>query len=126
MAGGNSAFCDVYDPGEDRWEHLPALPETRQPGAPTGRGGLAAAIAGGYLYAFGGEWFDGDGGVYRDVFALDLAELRWHEAGRMPRPRRIGTRKLWHLSELIEAFAALPADGPSPESNPFSRQIMAN
>lgn len=87
VAGGNNAFCDVYDPVEDRWEHLPALPVATQRGAPNGRGGLAAAIAGGYLYAFGGEWFDGDGGVYRDVVALDLAELRWHEAGRMPRPR---------------------------------------
>ena len=87
VAGGNTSRCDVYDPAADAWETLPPLPQPTQPGAPDGRGGLAAAVAGGYLYAFGGEWFGSGGGVYNEVFALDLTELRWHEAGRMPRPR---------------------------------------
>ena len=32
------------------------------------------------------------------------------EDGRMPRPRRIDSRKLWDRLELDEAFAELPSD----------------
>lgn len=31
--------------------------------------------------------------------------------GRMPRPRMIGTKKLWDVDELRAAFKCLPKDG---------------
>lgn len=33
------------------------------------------------------------------------------EDGRMPRPRRVGTRRLWNRREIEAAFDALPAEG---------------
>ena len=36
--------------------------------------------------------------------------------GRMPGPRRIGTRKVWARTQVEEAFYALPEDG-MPEVN---------
>ena len=43
----NSAALERYDPAADRWQRLPDMP--------TARGGLGAAIAGGNLFAVGGE-----------------------------------------------------------------------
>jgi len=38
------------------------------------------------------------------------------EAGRMPKPRDLGVnRKIWDVSELVEAFRALPHYGESYE-----------
>lgn len=33
--------------------------------------------------------------------------------GKMPRPRVIGSRKLWDVDELAASFKALPKDGES-------------
>jgi predicted DNA-binding transcriptional regulator AlpA len=33
------------------------------------------------------------------------------EAGEMPRPRKVGTRKIWDVDELRAAFKSLPKDG---------------
>lgn len=33
------------------------------------------------------------------------------ESGQMPRPRLIGTRKVWDVDELRAAFKSLPRDG---------------
>lgn len=39
--------------------------------------------------------------------------------GRMPAPKRIGTRKLWDRDALDSAFWALPEDGPDRYENPW-------
>ncbi len=36
-------------------------------------------------------------------------------AGRMPRPRRIGERRIWDVEELDLAFKALPREGGDAE-----------
>jgi predicted DNA-binding transcriptional regulator AlpA len=36
---------------------------------------------------------------------------RMVDAGQMPRPRLIGTRKVWDVDELRAAFKSLPRDG---------------
>jgi hypothetical protein len=38
--------------------------------------------------------------------------------GRMPKPKRVNTRKVWDRLALDEAFANLPDDG-EPEENPW-------
>jgi len=38
--------------------------------------------------------------------------------GVFPQPRRIGSRTVWLLSELLEAVARLPADGAA-DDNPW-------
>lgn len=40
-------------------------------------------------------------------------------SGIMPRPRKIGARRLWDKPEIDVAFAELPRVGDEPESNPW-------
>lgn len=54
---------------------------------PRRKGGLAAAAAGGRLYAFGGEFFDTGGGVYPEVWVYDPASDSWDAVAPMPHPR---------------------------------------
>lgn len=42
------------------------------------------------------------------------------DQGRMPRPKRVDSRKLWDRAELDEAFSALPTDQELAE-NPWDR-----
>jgi predicted DNA-binding transcriptional regulator AlpA len=37
--------------------------------------------------------------------------------GRMPRPKQINSRKVWHREPLAEAFAELPEEGQGQESS---------
>lgn len=39
--------------------------------------------------------------------------------GRMPRPKRIDTRKVWDREALDASFQALPEDGSVAELNPW-------
>jgi len=42
------------------------------------------------------------------------------DAGVFPQPRRIGSRTVWLMSELLEAVARLPADGAADDvANPW-------
>ena len=86
VSGGNTPLHEVYDPQADSWERLAPLPPPQS--GPHGSGGLAAAVLGQTLYAFGGEWFSATGGgVYDQVWAYNRDADQWSEAGRMPTPR---------------------------------------
>ena len=86
VSGGNTPIHEVYDPEADSWATLAALPEPEA--GPRGSGGLAAAVLGGAIYVFGGEWFSSTGGgVYDQVWRYDAEADAWSEAGRMPTPR---------------------------------------
>lgn len=90
VSGGNSARVDIYDPISDRWQRAAPLPAPTRLGAPIGQGGLAAATWDGYIYAFGGEWFQSGGnagGVYSEVWEYDPREDKWRAVAAMPRPR---------------------------------------
>ena len=50
-------------------------------------GGLAGAALDGTLYVFGGEYFDGAGGVYEHTWAYDPQADDWTEQPPMPTPR---------------------------------------
>lgn len=39
--------------------------------------------------------------------------------GRMPVPKRIDGRKVWHRVAIERAFERLPEDGPDPLDNPW-------
>lgn len=54
---------------------------------PQGQGGLAAASAGGKLYAFGGEFFDNGGGVYKECWCYNPTEDSWGRTTPMKSPR---------------------------------------
>jgi len=45
-------------------------------------------------------------------------------AGRMPRPRIIGTRRVWDIDELDDAFRAMPREGG--ETEPEAPDSMAD
>jgi len=87
VAAGNTPDCHAYDPDADRWREIAPLPAPIRQRAPRGQGGLAAAALGGRVYAFGGEWFDGDGGVYADAWEYDPAADAWRAVAAMTRPR---------------------------------------
>ena len=54
---------------------------------PQGQGGLAAAVSGGKVYAFGGEWFDNGGGVYPNCWVYDPQADSWSAGPDMLSPR---------------------------------------
>ncbi len=87
VAGGNNPACHAYDPAADAWREIAPLPQPIRQEAPRGQGGLAAAAYRGKLYAFGGEWFSGDGGVYADTWAYDPSSDAWAPVAAMARPR---------------------------------------
>ena len=39
--------------------------------------------------------------------------------GRMPKPKLINSRKVWHRERLAEAFAELPEEGQDKETDPW-------
>jgi len=39
--------------------------------------------------------------------------------GRMPRPKLINSRKVWHRQRVDQAFAELPEDGQDVDSSPW-------
>jgi non-specific serine/threonine protein kinase len=75
-ADKNSAALERYDPAADRWQKLPDMP--------TARGGLGAAIAGGHLYALGGET---PTRVLGEVESYNIARKAWSTAPSMRTPR---------------------------------------
>ena len=42
--------------------------------------------------------------------------------GRMPAPKRINSKTIWHRQEIDEAFAALPSDE---DANPWDAEASA-
>lgn len=87
VAGGNTPACHAYDPAADSWREIAPLPAPIRQPAPRGQGGLAAAPLNGRLYAFGGEWFAGEGGVYADAWEYDPETDAWRAIAAMARPR---------------------------------------
>lgn len=79
VGGGNNAAHEVYDPASDRWERRAPLPKAQ--------GGLAAAVVGDRLFAFGGEYFNNGGGVYPDAWEYDALTDKWRHIADMPKPR---------------------------------------
>lgn len=51
------------------------------------------------------------GGIGRSTF------LQWVSRGVLPRPRKLGNRSMWLVSELTEAAASLPAYDDKPDSD---------
>lgn len=49
------------------------------------------------------------GGIGRSTF------LQWVSRGLLPRPRKLGNRSMWLVSELNEAAAKLPAYDDKPD-----------
>ncbi len=45
--------------------------------------------------------------------------------GRMPKPKHINSRRVWHRPALDAAFAALPDEGEKPADNPWHRGAAA-
>lgn len=65
---------------------------------------------------------EAEAAVYIGIGATKFREMV--EAGQMPRPRKIGDRRVWDVIEIDAAFAALPVDGPAsriggPRENPW-------
>ncbi|MFC3095475.1 galactose oxidase [Alteromonas sediminis] len=79
VGGGNVASNERYDAKNDSWTTLSPMPQAQ--------GGLACASINGDIFAFGGEFFTGDGGVYKDVWRYVIKDDTWHRAGEMPVPR---------------------------------------
>ncbi len=44
------------------------------------------------------------------------------DQGWMPKPKRVGTRKIWDRLALDSAFSALPDDGEAEEANDWDRR----
>lgn len=66
----------VYDPATSSWREGPALPAAR--------GGLAAAVAGGRLFAMGGESFGASPAVHADIFRFDPRTSAWDRVAELP------------------------------------------
>ena len=75
----NVATLEVFDPVSGRWE-------TRAP-MPQAQGGLAAAVHGGRLYAFGGEPWVPEQKVFAESWVYDPGADRWSAAPPLPTPR---------------------------------------
>lgn len=110
VAGGNNPAVHVYDGAEDRWLTLAPLPGPTRQKAPQGQGGLAAAVWGDKIYAFGGEWFSGSSGVYSDVWEYSINQDTWRSVGHMPRPRH-GLGAVATSKGIITVGGALQASG---------------
>ncbi|MFN3610355.1 MAG: kelch repeat-containing protein [Hyphomonas sp.] len=96
------AAHEVYDAREDRWRTAAPMPQAQ--------GGLAAAALGGKLYAFGGEFFDNGGGVYREAWVYDPASDAWAAIAPMPHPRH-GLGAVTVESAIYVIGGALKASG---------------
>ena len=72
----NSPALERFDPAADSWERLPDMP--------TARGGLGATIAGGRLFAIGGETATD---VMGKVESFDIGAKSWSSAPSMRTPR---------------------------------------
>ncbi|MDX5407831.1 MAG: galactose oxidase [Chromatiaceae bacterium] len=79
VGGANLAQLQRFDAATNSWQQLSAMPQAQ--------GGLAAAVLGGDLFVFGGEYFDNGGGVYSQVWRYQANTDRWQQAGTMPLPR---------------------------------------
>ncbi len=88
VTSGNWPVCHAYDPKADRWREIAPMPNPTK-GAPSGRGGHAAAVVKDRgICVFGGEWFGDRSGVYDINLVYDPARNRWTGyAPEMPRPR---------------------------------------
>lgn len=76
----NLDTVEAYDPFTDTWQTgLASLPEAS--------GGLAATALHGRLYAFGGEFFTGNTGVYAMNAAYEPETDQWDNLAPMPLPR---------------------------------------
>ncbi len=75
----NVADHQVFDPTANAWTSRAPMP------AP--RGGHAAAVALGQIFAFGGESFGKTPAVHAEVFAYDPRTDRWQEVTRMTEGR---------------------------------------
>lgn len=91
-------------PERDKTSRLPPLSQAhgalRQPVLPPTARGLCRAEAARYI----------------GVSPVKFDELV--KAGQMPRPKRIGTRRVWDVRALDLAFDALPGDTAG-ETNPW-------
>ena len=76
----NTAALERYDPVRDRWERLADMP--------TARGGLAAVLVDGNLFAIGGER---PTTVLGDVESYNIASGTWSTLSPMRRPRHGST-----------------------------------
>ncbi|WP_295514355.1 kelch repeat-containing protein [uncultured Pseudomonas sp.] len=105
MDGGNLARLDRYDPQHDRWETLRPLPVPA--------GGLATAVAGGQLYAFGGERLEAKGpeGVIAHSWRYDPALDHWEALPHLPTPRHGLAAVALDDRILLIGGGALPATG---------------
>lgn len=72
----NLDVTEEYDPATDAWRRRSPLP--------TARSGIAAAVAGGRIYVFGGE---GAEGTFVENEAYDPATDTWQAAPPMPTAR---------------------------------------
>lgn len=107
VGGGNLTDHEVYDPSEDRWRRAAPMPQ--------GQGGLAAAVAGGRLYAFGGEFFDNGGGVYPEAWVYDPKTDDWTAIADMPTPRHgLGAVTLGDDIYVIGGAEGVGGDRTSP------------
>lgn len=76
VGGANLTEVLEYQPEQDQWKTLPAMPE--------GRAGHAAAIIEDKIQVFGGEH---ENGVYTSVLQFDIAKNRWQSIGTWPQAR---------------------------------------
>lgn len=105
MQGGNMARLDRYDPGADRWETLRPMPKAA--------GGLAVAVLGSHLHAFGGEELETEGpdGVIAQAWRYSPATDRWEALPDMPTPRHGLAAVAIDNRILLIGGGALPATG---------------
>lgn len=90
----NVATHEVYDPATRRWSTRAPLPQAQ--------GGLAAAMHGGKLYAFGGEQWVPEHRVFADGFVYDPATDTWSALPPMLTPRHgLGAATLGDRIHLI-------------------------
>jgi N-acetylneuraminic acid mutarotase len=104
--GGNVTLHEVYDPQVDGWQRLSPMPQ--------GQGGLAAAALGETLIAMGGEFFDGDGGVYAQTWLYDVNADAWGRGPDMPTPRHgLGAAVLGDRVYVLGGATGVGMDGTS-------------
>jgi N-acetylneuraminic acid mutarotase len=70
---------EVYDPAVDTWTVRAPLPLPL--------GGISASALNGKIYIFGGEYFEGKGGVHPETWEYDPATDTWARATSMITPR---------------------------------------
>ena len=75
----NRSTNEAYSPQSDTWY--------RRANLPIASSGLSAAALNGKVYAFGGEYFTNDGGMYVHVWEYDPETNRWDLFDNMRTPR---------------------------------------